>query len=93
MGGVYNTKETEEALVAVVTLGTVVLNLVKDGVQMSDAVALGTKLVTDSGFREALKAGADKIELVPSELAEVDMDDAAHLAATIPRLIAIMQGK
>jgi len=93
MGGALGVKETKEALLAAVVLGKYVADLLKDGVQVSDAVALGTKLVGDEKFRNLLKDGADKIELVPKELGELDFADIIELAKALPELLTVLKGE
>jgi len=57
-------KETKEALVALALLGKLVADRVKDGVDLSDAVAVGQALMIDGEFKNKVAAGykdADKI--------------------------------
>lgn len=91
MAGKHGIKETGEMLVGCAVLGKVVLDLVKDGVQLNDAVALGTKLVADPVFRKALQDAADKADLIDDELGEIDFADAIDLAKIIPQLLEIFK--
>jgi hypothetical protein len=88
MGGQYGVKETKEALVALVALGSFVAARLKDGAQLDDALALGEKLMGDAGFKDKLAAGADGIDKVMVEVKELDLADFLDLAKVLPDLLA-----
>jgi hypothetical protein len=50
-------KETKEVLVAAIKLIKTGSELAKDGIDLSDAVALGSKFISDEEFRTALVEG------------------------------------
>jgi hypothetical protein len=76
-------KETKQALVALVLLGKAVAAAAKDGLDLSDAVALGSKLVSDEKFREALVEGVKGIDQVPAELKDIAASEALELLGAV----------
>ncbi len=64
-------KESKEAFVAIAALGVAVAKLAKDGLDLSDAVALGSKLISDEQFRAKLVAGAVGLDKVVPELKDL----------------------
>jgi hypothetical protein len=64
-------KESKEAFIAVAALGVLVAKLAKDGLDLSDAVALGSKIVSDASFRGKLVAGAQGLEKIVPELKDL----------------------
>ena len=76
-------KETKQALVALVLLGKTIALAAKDGLDLSDAVALGSKLVSDEKFREALVEGVKGIDQVPAELKDIAASEALELLGAV----------
>ena len=76
-------KESKQALVALVVLGKAVAALAKDGLDLSDAVALGSKLVSDSAFRDALVEGAKGLDKVPEEIKDIAASEALELLGAV----------
>ena len=76
-------KETKQALVALVLLGKTIAAAAKDGLDLSDAVALGSKLVSDEKFREALVEGVKGIDQVPAELKDIAASEALELLGAV----------
>lgn len=76
-------KETKQALVALVVLGKAVAGLAKDGLDLSDAVAFGSKLVSDDKFRTALVEGVKGIDQVPAELKDIAASEALELLGAV----------
>ena len=72
-------KESKEAIKAIVKLVKVVKKAAADGLDLSDAVALGGKLVTDSEFREALVEGVKGAEKMPAEWKDLSLGEVAEL--------------
>lgn len=72
-------KESKEAIIAVAAIGKVVIDLAKDGVDFGDAVALGSKLVTDEKFRAKVTAGVQGIDKIPAELKDIAASEALDL--------------
>lgn len=90
MAGEHGVKETKEALIAMVMLGKFVANRLKDGVQLDDAMALGTALLLDGEFKTKVMAGIQGAEMVPKEVSEMDMADILELAKALPEMIEII---
>ena len=76
-------KETKQALVALVVLGKAVAALAKDGLDLSDAVALGSKLVSDAAFRDAIVEGAKGLDKVPEEIKDIAASEALELLGAV----------
>lgn len=76
-------KESKEALVALAAIGKVVIDLAKDGVDFGDAVALGSKLVTDEKFRAKVTAGVQGIDKIPAELKDIAASEALDLVEAL----------
>ena len=75
--------QTKQVLVALVVLGKAVAAAAKDGLDLSDAVALGSKLVSDEKFREALVEGVKGIDQVPAELKDIAASEALELLGAV----------
>jgi hypothetical protein len=75
--------QTKQALVALVVLGKAIAAAAKDGLDLSDAVALGSKLVSDEKFREALVEGVKGIDQVPAELKDIAASEALELLGAV----------
>lgn len=76
-------KESKEALVALAAIGKVVIDFAKDGVDFGDAVALGSKLVTDEKFRAKVTAGVQGIDKIPAELKDIAASEALDLVEAL----------
>jgi len=75
--------QTKQALVAVIKLGKAVADLAKDGLDLGDAVALGSKLVSDEKFRDLLVEGVKGIDQVPAELKDIAASEALELLGAV----------
>ena len=75
--------QTKQALVALVLLGKTIALAAKDGLDLSDAVALGSKLVADEKFREALVEGVKGLDQVPAELKDIAASEALELLGAV----------
>jgi hypothetical protein len=75
--------QTKQALVALVVLGKAIAAAAKDGLDLSDAVALGSKLVSDEKFREVLVEGVKGIDQVPAELKDIAASEALELLGAV----------
>jgi hypothetical protein len=75
--------QTKQALVALVVLGKAIAAAAKDGLDLSDAVALGSKLVSDEKFREILVEGVKGIDQVPAELKDIAASEALELLGAV----------
>lgn len=76
-------KESKEALVALVILGKAIANLAKDGLDLGDAVALGSKLIADEKFRNALVEGVKGLDKVGPELKDIAASEALELLGAV----------
>lgn len=76
-------KESKEALVALVVLGKAVAAAAKDGLDLSDALALGTKFVSDDKFRSAIVEGVKGLEKIGPELKDLAASEALDLLGAI----------
>lgn len=84
-------KETKEAILAMVVLGKFVAERLKDGAQLDDALALGTKLIGDAAFKEKVMAGIAGIDKVPAEIKDISMVEAIELAQVLPEILAALK--
>jgi hypothetical protein len=75
--------QTKQVLVALVLLGKTIALAAKDGLDLGDAVALGSKLVSDEKFREALVEGVKGIDQVPAELKDIAASEALELLGAV----------
>jgi hypothetical protein len=91
MAGQYGVKETKEMLIGLVALGAVVADLLKDGPQIQDAISLGTKLMSDEGFKAKLAAAVEGAGQVPAEIKELDLADFLDLAKSLPEVLEAMK--
>lgn len=76
-------EETKEALVALIELGLEVVALSKDGIDLSDAVALGSKIVSDEKFRDKLVKGVKGSDKVLGELKDIEAAEAVELLGAV----------
>jgi len=76
-------KESKEALVALVVLGKAVADLAKDGLDLSDGLALGSKFIADEKFRSAIIEGVKGLEKVGPELKDIAASEALELLGAI----------
>lgn len=76
-------KESKEALIALVVLGKAVAAAAKDGLDLSDALALGTKFVSDDKFRSAIVEGVKGLEKIGPELKDLAASEALDLLGAI----------
>lgn len=76
-------KETKEAIIAAIALGKYVALRLKDGAGLDDAMALGSKLVTDAEFRQKLEAGAKDIEKSLAEVKNLSFNEGAELLQAV----------
>lgn len=84
-------KETKEALIALVMLGKLVSDRMKDGVALDDAMAIGQALLVDGEFKSKIESGYQGADLISAEFADFSIQKAIDLAAVLPELSAILQ--
>ena len=76
-------EETKEALVALIELGLEIAALAKDGLDFTDAVALGSKIVSDEAFRDKLVKGVKGSDKVLAELKDIQAAEAVELLGAV----------
>jgi hypothetical protein len=76
-------QQTKQALVALIKLGKTVADLAKDGLDLSDAVALGSKLVSDEKFRDLLVEGVKGAGEIPAEIKDIAASEALELLGAV----------
>lgn len=76
-------KETKQALIALIVLGKAVAVAAKDGLDLGDAVSLGSKLVSDAAFRDALVEGVKGLDKVPEEIKDIAASEALELLGAV----------
>lgn len=88
-------KEVKEAVLGLQELVLVLVPLLKDGVQLGDAVALMGKLQSDANLMAALKNAVDGIGKVPAEVKDLDLSEGMELAMMqigfIPKLLEALK--
>lgn len=93
--GLVGIKETKELVIGLNELVLALLPILKDGVQLSDAMALYAKINSDEAFRAAVLNAVDKIAQVPSEASELDLNEAIELASVqlgfLPKIVAAVK--
>ena len=75
--------ESKEALVALIVLGKFVAERAKNGLDLGDAVALVEKFVMDAEFKGVLEAGVKGLDAIPSELGDIELQEAVELIGLI----------
>jgi hypothetical protein len=89
--------ETKEAALALIAIGAKVLQARKvamaDGkIDFSDGQAVYAAIAQDAEFQAVVKAGADKIEQVPGELADISFKEGIELMGTVgPAIIKALK--
>lgn len=88
-------KETKEVLAASNILAILIIKKLKDGLQVQDGIELAQSLFSDGEVKSAIQAAADKINAVPAELKDLDLNEGIELgmwqAMQIPHLIEAMK--
>lgn len=76
-------KETSEAIVGLVALAKEVAVLAKDGLDVSDAVALAKKVATDEVFRDKITSAVQNCGAIPAELTPVTVEKVIALVLAL----------
>lgn len=84
-------KESKELILALALVGKFVMDRVKDGVQMDDAVALGNALWAEGDFKNMVMAGYKDADKIAEEFKDFSIAKALDLAGVIPELAQIIQ--
>ena len=77
------TKETKEAVLAVLKLAPILVKQFKDGVQLGDASELYEKIMKNEEVKAAVLAGYDGYNLIPDEVKDLDLGESFDLVITI----------
>jgi len=75
------TKETKEALVALLAISKFVASRMKDGVGADDGFALIQKLTTDTAFKALIDKAVENYKLIPAEVKDLSFAEALELLA------------
>ena len=81
-------QETKEAIKGIAELLVVVKDLAKDGIDLSDAVALGSKIVSDEAFRSALVNAVQGAQNIPAEVKDLDAAEVGELLGVIANVLS-----
>ena len=81
-------EETKEAIKGIAELLVVVKDLAKDGIDLSDAVALGSKIVSDEKFRSALVKAVQGAQNIPAEIKDLDAAEVGELLGVIANVLS-----
>lgn len=81
-------QETKEAIKGIAELLVVVKDLAKDGIDLSDAVALGSKIVSDEAFRGALIKAVQGAQNIPAEVKDLDAAEVGELLGVIANVLS-----
>lgn len=85
------TKETKEALRAIIAVIEFVIERTKDGIGADDLMAAWSKFKSDEVFKTKLKAGWEGKELLKDELSNLSVEEITTLGFEIaPELIALL---
>lgn len=85
------TKETKEALIAVISILEFFNERFKDGVGYDDALAFISKLFSDDVFVKKIKNGLDGMNYISEELKNLDTEKIAALGFEIaPDVISLL---
>jgi len=88
-------KETKEVLAASNILAILIIKKLNDGLQLQDGVEIAQALFSDGEVKSAVQAAADKINAVPAELKDLDINEGLELgmyqAMQVPHLIAALK--
>lgn len=88
-------KETKEALIGVNTLSLFLVERLKDGVQLDDAVAVFGKLTADEEFKKIMGDAVEGIKAVPEEVKDLDVTEAVELitlqASFVPKFVEALK--
>jgi len=86
-------KETKEGAVALIALGVYVVELSKDGLDISDAMALAARYQTDPVFAGKLRAGIEGYDKIALELKDLSVAEGVELVSAIGiEVVRALQG-
>lgn len=91
MSSSFDTKETKEALIAVMAITEFLIERLKDGAGLDDIVATYSKLTSDDVFMKKIKAGFEGINKISSELKDLSVEETTMLGYQIaPEVISLL---
>lgn len=76
-------KELNEVIEAVMKLSVICVEQFKDGVQLSDAIAILMKLQSNDSFRNSLVEAYEGANKIPNELENISIQDTMEIVQTI----------
>ena len=86
-----DTKETKEALVAVIAITEFLVERLKDGAGFDDALATYSKLTSDNVFLKKIKSGFQGIDKIVLELKDLSTEEITLLGYEIaPEIISLL---
>jgi hypothetical protein len=92
---VLGIKETKEVLVAINEVAIVLAKHLKDGAQLTDAIAIVDDFKNNPDLLAKLLAAKENISAVPAELKDVSLVEGVELAITqasyAPKIIAALK--
>lgn len=85
-------KETKEVISASLDLTAIFIKVLKDGVQITDAMQLFSLIMADENLKAEVVAAAQGVSKIPSEVKDLDLQEGLDLAALvlgkIPAIVA-----
>lgn len=85
------TKETREALKAVIAISSFIIERLKDGIGVDDAVATYSKLTSDEVFKTKIKDGYEGLDKVREELKDLSTDEITTLGLEVaPDIVQLL---
>lgn len=80
-------KNTKEAVVGFIAIAALMAEVFKDGVQLTDAMTVWTKIQGSPELLAKIMAAYQEIEQVPSEVKEVSAEEVLEIvAASLPEI-------
>ena len=76
-----NVKETRDVMIAINDLVLFLIDIFRDGAQLSDAFAVYNKLTADEDFKAKLIAAYEGINLVDDEMRDIDIAEIVELSS------------
>lgn len=86
-------KETEDVAIALLKVGKLVVDRLKDGVDMNDAVAIGTALLVDPAMKATIEAAIKDADKVDEEIKAAGVAEWLQLSAKLLPELSILLKK
>jgi hypothetical protein len=85
-------KETKEMLIGALALAQVVVELMKDGFQVTDLTSFWLKLQTDAEFKAKLVAAYENYSAIPEEVKHLNAEESFELiGAALPEILKLIK--